>query len=268
MKLFSKKYRYLVPVMLLLTATACEKDLDFKYKTIPAITVIEASLDGSIARVAVMETTPMDEPLTKTLFTDAVVNVTDLSTGSVIQLQPDAQGLFKAPLQSAIDHEYQLTVNRQGNTYTSECRMYEPVEIIGMEFSWISMPYDEVAALQVSFYDTDRVADGDCYWVRLLRNGEAYGWYTLKDNLSRDGRMDLVVRTSRKDTDAEDDDEVLYPGDLMTARVCRISKEMYDYLDALESDSNGTSLFTGDYCLGYFLAAGVSEMTIEFTADF
>ena len=37
---------------------------------------------------------------------------------------------------------------------------------------------------------------------------------------------------------------------------------MYDYLIALQSDSNGPKMFEGDYCLGYFMAAPISKSEI------
>lgn len=255
----------LLPAMLM---ESCEKDLDFKYKTISPLTVIEAAVDGDVARVAVMETAPMDEPLNKTLYTDAEVAVTDLDTGAIFNLHPDETGMFLSKIVAETGHRYELQVSRNGKNYKSVAQMYAPVEMIGLEFSWVSMPYDDVAALQVSFYDSDPVNNGDCYWIRISRNGEAYMWETVRDNQSRDGRIDVVARTSRRDTDAEDEATVLRPGDRVTAAVCRISPEMYDYLNALASDSNGNPMFAGDLCLGYFLASATSESTIIYTADF
>ena len=73
--------------------------------------------------------------------------------------------------------------------------------------------------------------------------------------------------TSRKDTDEEGDDEVLFDGDVMTFTVTQISKEMHDYLEALQNDSNGPAMFSGPRVLGYFLASSPVSRSITFHPD-
>lgn len=107
------------------------------------------------------------------------------------------------------------------------------------------MPYDNVAVLQGKFSD-DAATDGDCYWVRLYRNGEIYTWAEMDDRTAEDGICTFMLMTSRQDTDEEDDDMVLVDGDVVTCTVCRISRAMHDYLEALKNGSNGSRLFTGD----------------------
>ncbi len=139
--------------------------------------------------------------------------------------------------------------------------------MLGMEFQWIKMPYDYVAVLQISFTDNPAVK-GECYWVRIYRNGELYMWTAVNDLLAVDGRIDEVVMTSRKDLDEEEEDTALRDGDVLSVKVCPISRGMHDYLEAISNGtSNGPQMYSGDFCLGYFLAAPVSEASTVFRPD-
>ena len=81
-----------------------------------------------------------------------------------------------------------------------------------------------------------------------------------------DGILTQATFTTRQNPDDEDDKDNLRDGDVLTVTVWPISLEMYDYIVAISSDSNGPSMFTGDFCLGYFLAAEGAESNIIFRA--
>lgn len=253
-------------VVLALSLVSCEKELDFEYRDIDPILVIEASLTQSGARASLTETTSMDEPMNRERLTDATVILTDLTAGISAELLPGERGEYENTVSGEPGHLYRLDVTRGDISYTSQCLMSEPVEMLGVEFGWIKMPYDHVAVLKVSFTDPQTTA-GDCYWVRVYRNGEAYMWTEVTDNLASGGVIEEVMMTSRMDTSEEEDDTVLRDGDVVTATVTPISREMYDYLTALSADSNGPSMFSGGFCLGYFLAAPVATGSVTFCPD-
>ena len=244
--------------------SSCEKELDFKYHEIDPLLVIEGSLTQKGAEVSLTYTTPMNEPMNRERLTDAEITISDLTAGEEIELSPDSSGLYIADLNGIAGNTYRLTILRNGKIYTSECLMREGVEITGMEFSWVKMPYDDVAALQVSFTDnTD--STNDCYWMRVYRNGEAYKWAELTDLHSSNGIIDKVMMTSRKNLDEEDESDKLEPGDVVKVTVVPVSREMHDYLEALSiGNSNGPRMFQGAFCLGYFLAAPLTEKEIIF----
>lgn len=66
--------------------------------------------------------------------------------------------------------------------------MYNPSHVMGIFSTFNEMPYDDVAVLQVTFDDTPGEY-GECYWVRLYRNGEPYKWSIVTDILAVDGRF-------------------------------------------------------------------------------
>lgn len=246
-----------------LALTSCEKELDFKYHDIAPVQVIEGALTQEGAKVSLTLTTPMDEPMDRRRLTDATVTITDLTEGSTLELAPDDAGDFRSADPGIPGHEYLLTVTRAGETRTSRTRMYPAVEITDLKFNWIKMPYDDVAALQISFADDPAVKE-ECYWVRVYRNGEIYMWNEVQDFMAVDGIIDGVLMTSRKDTDEEDDDKVLVDGDVVTVTVTRIDRRLHDYIEAVANDSNGEQLFDGPLCTGYFTAGDVSSRSVTF----
>ena len=247
---------------LALMICSCEKELDFEYHYEPPKTVIEGTLDQNGARVALTLTTPMDEPLDRTRLTDATVTVEDLSTGCVRALLPDADGYFTDAMPGEPGHSYRLKVARGRVTYTSDCLMKAPTEILEMKFRWVKMPYDHVAALRISLADIP--GEESYYWVRLLRNGKGYQWMFINDKGMEDGTVMGATFTTRMDVDEEDEKNRLVDGDVVTAIVTPVSLEMIDYLVALGNDSNGPAMFSDGFCLGYFLAAPVCEESVVF----
>lgn len=253
-------------VLAVLCLVSCKKELDFKYHDIDPITVIEAELTPEGIKVGITLTTPMDEPMDRTRLTDASVSLFDLTDRLSFDLMPDENGFFTGPVSGIVGHDYLLSVNRGEYRYEAETTMYAPTEIVSLEFNWIKMPYDYVAVLQGRFLD-NQDSQGDCYWVKLYRNGKIYQWGEIDDRSAVDGVSTYFTMTTRMDTDEEEDDTVLFDGDVMTCSVCRISRDMHDYLEALQNDSNGPSMFTGGKCLGYFIATSPVERSVVFHPD-
>ncbi len=260
-----KRRKYIIPTVCLLGLSSCTKDLDIEYHDIEPLTVIEAELNPDGIRVRIGLTTPMDEPMDRTLLTDASVVLSDITTGEEFVLATDSDGSFYNDIPGISGHDYRLRIERNGKIYEAETTMFPPTEFVSLDFNWIKMPYDYVAVLQTRFLDC---SDGDDYfWIKIYRNGKIYKWSELSDSGSVNGQLTFVTMTSRKDTDEEDDDEVLYDGDVVTVSVSGISREMNGYLEAIGNDSNGPAMFTGDKCLGYFLATSPVSKTIVFHPD-
>lgn len=253
-------------MFMMLMFSSCEKELDFDYHDIEPLTVIEAELTPDGAKVGITYTTPMDEPMNRTRLTDATVTLTDLTDGTVYNLRTDADGFFVDPTPGIVGHDYRLVVEREGRRYEADATMYPPTEIESLEFFWIKMPYDYVAVLQGGFYD-NKTLNGESYWVKIYRNGEIYQWGEMDDSIAVDGVCTLLSMTTRKNTDEEEDDTVLYDGDVITCTVSPISRSMHDYLEALENESNGPAMFRGDKCLGYFMATSPVSDTVVFHPD-
>lgn len=261
-----KRLLYLIIIIITIPIlSSCEKELDFEYHDIDPALVIEASLTDSGIKVSLTNTTPMDEPMNTTRITDAVVTLSDLTAGQTTTLVTDSIGYYVNDNAGLPNHEYRIDVINGDRHYFTTGRMLQASRIKDTRFQWIKMPYDYVAALQVSF--TDIESDNVRYWVRVYRNGKAYSWSIYSQDHAKDGIINAVIMTSRKDIEAEDDNSVLLDGDMVKVTVTPISLLMSDYLNALEADSNGPRMFVGDFCLGYFSAAPVAKAEIIYHPD-
>lgn len=247
--------------------SSCEKELEFDYREIVPVPVIEATLDESGATVSLTMTTPMDEPMDSTMITDATVVLTDLTESVTKSLTPDSSGLFRMSSPGIPGHEYQLTVETAGKRFESTTVMTSPSEIKGMAMEWIQMPYDKVALLKVDFGDDPSIL-GQAYWLRIYRNGKPYNWNIYNDHMASNGVISAIIMTTRKDPPDEDRDDLLVDGDTITATVASLTPAMNEYLLALTaSGTNGPNMFSGDFCLGYFMAAPISSAAMIFRPD-
>ncbi len=243
----------------------CEKEIDFKYRDIEPILVIEGAVTQDGTSVSLTETTPMDEPMDRRQVAGAEVWLDDLTAGTSTILLPsgdEPDGPYRSLAGGVEGHRYRLSVTRQGatETNTAECVMPPAAAVPELDFAWIEMPYDRVAVLRVRF-----AADQEqCYWVRVYRDGEAYMWRAVSGNAVSGGEISEVFMTTRQDISEEEDDTVLVDGDELTVTIAPISRAMHDYLEAIGADSTGPRLFDGPMALGYFLAAPLSSSTITF----
>lgn len=256
---------YMIIAALLLTG--CKKELDLDYHDIDPILVVEGNLTDSHATVSLTLTTPMDEPMMTGRLTDASVSITDLNDGSVTVLAPGDGGLYEAGIGGTAGHDYRLTVERAGKTYVGQCVMQTVVELRDIRFQWIKMPYDEVAVMAVVIADNP-ATPGDAYWVRIFRNDEVYKWVVTDDRFAVDGQIEVSMMTTRKNPSDPDDEDNLSDGDILTVSVTRIPAHVQTYLTELSAHTiAGPTTFSGDFCLGYFLAAPSVNSSVTFRPD-
>ena len=244
---------------------SCEKELDFKYHEIEPQFVIEGTLSQEGVKVTLSLTTPMNEKIEPDYITDGEVTLIDEATQSQIKLETDLLGIYTSEYTAKTGSIYRLEVRQKGKEYISRCEMRPATEISGLKFQWIKMPYDYVAVLQIAFKDLEN--QDDCYWIKIYRNDEPYKWIMSDDRGAVNGTITEVIMTSRMDLKEEDEKDILRDGDEVKVVINAISREMYDYLIAIENDSNGPRMFDGDFCLGYFIASDSVSDTIIFHPD-
>lgn len=259
------KTRVIMPAIGVMLLTAgCKKELELDYRDIDPVLVVEANLGEGGATAVLTQTTPMDEPMNRTRLTDAVMTLSG-ADGVNEQLVAGADGVYSAAIVPTPGVSYRLEVERPGGfRAVSECVMQHRATIAEAGFSWISMPYDEVAVLSV--YVNDPPERGDAYWLRVFRNGEVYAWVVADDRFALDGRLEMSMMTARRNPTDPDDEANLDDGDVLTISVAAIPPHVYDYLTRLSAHAvAGPTTFTGDFCLGYFLASTPSETSVTFS---
>lgn len=245
---------------------SCKKELDFTYHDIDEIPVAEAYLTQEGATLSLTMTTPMDEPMDRRRLTDATVTLYDLDSEDWTVLETDGAKRYVSPIPGIPGNRYRMMIERDGQFYVADGKMYGASRIMAAEFAWIKMPYDYVAVLQVEFED-DPGEGSSFYWVRLLRNGEPYMWQVTTDAMAQNGIVKIAFMTSRKDLDEEDEETALRRGDEVTVIVQQVSRDMFDYIMALGNDSNGARMWQGDHCLGFFLPSCRTERSVVFDLE-
>lgn len=258
-----RSIRYFLVVFTFFFLCSCEKELDFKYHEIEPLTVIEGVLTPDGITVRLTQTTPMGEPMNREPLTDAEVTLTDLSDDITYDLYVGNDGEYIENTGGIVGHMYRLTVSRGENIWTSESLMYPAVEIESMGISWIKMPYDYVSVLQVIYKD-DIKLKGECFWLKIYRNGEIYSWAEQDDRNSANGLINFVSMLSRQDIDEEDESDILVEGDIVSIEISGISSEMKGYLEAIGNDSSGPAMFSGAKALGYFIATSPVTQSIVY----
>ena len=242
-------------------AISCEKELDFKYHDVESQLVIEGTLSTKGSVVALSYTVPMNEPLSQEYIEDAEVTLTDMINNVTYNLIPE-NGIFCDALSGIPDHIYELSVNHKGRIFKSKCLMRSGVEILDLRFQWIKMPYDHVAVLEINSTISKNI--DTCYWTRIYKNGEPYKWLMSHGSGAINGILSQTTFTTRQNPDDSNDSDTLKDGDRLNVMIWPISLDMYDYLVGISSDSNGQQMFSGDFCLGYFLAGESAEAEIIF----
>ncbi|MCH5226369.1 MAG: DUF4249 family protein [Muribaculaceae bacterium] len=256
--------KYIGISILFILLTSCEKELDFKYHDVESQFVIEGILTDQGSEVSLAYTIPMNEPLNQVPIKDAVVSLTDLTESKTYNLSFE-EGKYRNPVGGVPSHNYELEVIHEGKSYKSANVMRKGVEILELKLQWIKMPYDHVAILEI--VSTTSEINGTCYWTRIYKNGEPYKWLISHGSGAVDGILSQTTFTTRMNPTDPDDKDNLKEGDVLSVTVWPISLEMYDYLVGITSDSNGPQMFTGDFCLGYFMAAEGSLSSIRFDPD-
>ena len=259
-----KSYIYILsPLFFLLIS--CEKELDFKYHDVEPQLVIEGVLSQGGARVCITKTTPMNDKIENDYLIDAEVYLLNNNSSDVVILLPNTEGIYTSNFVPSIGEEYELKVKRDGTEYSSSCNMRPPTRILGLLFQWIKMPYDYVAVLQITFMEFE--SKDDCYWIKIYRNDEPYKWIMSDDRSAVNGIITEVIMTTRKKLEEEDEKDILEDGDEVKVVINTISRKMYDYLLAIENNSNGPAMYEGDFCLGYFMASDSVSASIIFHPD-
>lgn len=258
----------IVTVVLTMGLCGCEKELDFKYHEIEPIPVIEGNLSQDGAEVKITYTTPVDLPLDTEGVTDAMVVIDDLTDKREQILTVGEDGVFRSIAGGIPGHDYRLRVKMGDKNYVCDSPMYQPVMLLDFGFNWVHVPIGDMAVARVVFLD-DPTDDVECYVVKLYRNDEVYAINTISTIQAVNNVLVQLIPTTQRGNDGtvnEDGSEILR-GDKVTVTVQPITRRYYDYLVSIGQGSNGNNLFTGDYCLGYFLAAPITTATLTFNPD-
>lgn len=256
-------YRIIYTILLAAVLTSCEKTLELDFKESAPQLVIEASLTQNGSRVCLTQSTPMDKDfINKKRYTDAMVQLTDLTVGTSVTLSPDSARAFADATPGIVGHKYLLSVERQGKHYTKKIEMAPPAQAVALNFGWMNMPGTRVALMQISVFPY--TAQRYSYWIRIYRNGTHLTWATACGELVENGRIatTMIVGTDpNQDAGTVDTTNAMHDGDEITAVVYTIPLQMEDYLNAVKTSTGAHRQFDGDFCLGFMTASATIRTT-------
>ena len=173
--------RFLPLLIFIVLLASCKKELDFEYHEIEPLLVIEGQLTQAGCEARLTYTTPMNEYMDTTRLIDAKIILRDLTDDQAVDLTCNEYSVFVSEKPGKPGHAYELEVTYKDMFYASKCVMRPASEILNLEFSWLKMPYDYVAILEIKFKELE--GNDPYYWIKIYRNGKAYQWI-LCDNRS------------------------------------------------------------------------------------
>lgn len=236
----------------------CEKEIHIDYHEAEMKYVVEASVNNTGTTVRVSRTQPMNDNSTESDISNATVLVTaNDGTNEIIPYKE--KGYYKSNLKGKPGITYQVDVTLDGHHFSSSSTMQQ-MPVVN-KFSIVRM---KMLSQNYIFGDIrlqDIPNETNWYFVHIYRNGIAYRWAILKDDINPNKELQQLFGFFNEDN--SDEEDKLHEGDQLRIVVRAIDQRAYDYLSSVElMDNTGTNPidnFSGG-CLGYFSA--YSEITI------
>jgi hypothetical protein len=268
----------LLPIFTLLSA--CEEDIDLKLKTDYSRLVVDALIttDTTTHQVKLTRSGGYFDNKPMLGISGAVVTLSDGEETITLTESLTNPGIYNTPddYYGKQNKLYRLTIdevdiNGDGNmeTYSAESFL-NPVIITDS----ISIDYHRVWNLwQIKLHAQDPPDEENFYWFRLFINDEPYSRRFSKSEATSDvffdGNYADGVWIFALDTE---EDENLFPGDVVMMESYMIDKTFYNYILAVKQETMPkTPLFSGppanvpgnisNGALGYFAACAVHRNT-------
>ncbi len=278
---------YLNIILLLTIGTACEKEIDFTYRDISPIPVIEAFLTNDSSRVHISTTRNMDEPRnTDTAIKHAEVKLLE-ENGTTHSYHWDEETKAYIPsgtFPKQTEQTYTLNVSFDRKTYTSKAKMLAPInpQAVMTKFMW-----KEFAEGVNMLFASIMVMDTQPDVVNHYRYSVYLNEKLCQQNILRDAANDakflsilipfiphksLGFNSVISDAMSESESESMgllqiNEDDILSVHIEEIDMRTYDYLYSLSISSsesaNPISNFT-EGALGYFSAYSTITTQTEF----
>ncbi len=244
--------------VLAVSFSSCEDIIDVDLHSVAPELVIEGAVRmGEPAEVLITKTRDFDATNDYPPVTDAVVVISDETTGARETLLPDRYGKYvAASIRGTERHTYHLSVTYEGVEYTAATYMPPRVEIDSLTL-W-KLPVKDIPDPQIHFVDP--AGEENQYYRYILRvNGkQPLLQDRLEDKVLSTENMDgLVIRLAlfiNYENSGRDDDPV-EQGDVVTVEMQCLDKDVYRFFETLygvgDAMANPVSNIKGG-ALGYF----------------
>ena len=234
---------------------ACEDVIEIDLNSVEPRIVIEAKLFDQLypATVLITKTGDFFDTISYNTISGAEVLITD-DSGNVVNIpESDTAGVYQTDFFGEIGKIYTLTVNSEGETYTSTAEMKPPIKIDSIKavYHGDEIPYFE-EGYELSCFLKDSVNISEYCMLNLYKNLEkSYNIYLYDDTYTDGSNFEYTFFA-----------ENFQIGDTLVLEVNTCDRGVYDYLytyaeiasDFFQDSGtpyNPTSNISND-ALGYF----------------
>ncbi len=250
-------------LLTVLFAASCKDEIEIDLRTADPILVIEGVIrEGTAAEVLITQSKAFSDNTEYLPITDAVVTITD-DAGHNEQLAPNASGKYIATTIEGVQRrQYNLTVQYDGQTYTSTTKMPPAVALDSLTL--FKFPMVDYWDPMIHFRDP-KGEENQYYRFVIAINSE---YPRFRDRILSTEQMDGNVIHNplfvRYEDDSNDEDPIKNGDQIMVETRC-LDKGTYKFFETMDrvedSQANPTSNITGG-ALGYFGAYSYTQMEI------
>lgn len=239
--------------------TSCEKVINVDLKDAESRIIIEGMINnsGDPARVMISKSVPFGNLNNYPPVTGAVVKITD-NSGNNFTLTESAPGIYSNTTFIGVpDRTYTLNVVVSGQTYTSVCKMPQPVNLDSL-FQDTIIFTEPITFVSAMF--TDPAGFGNYYQFIETINGKRIKTIFVLDDSFQDGG---IINNQFIDEDAK-----IKSNDSIQIEMRCIDKNVYRYLRGLQDLQLGGTVPANpesnisNNALGYFSAYTTHQKTI------
>lgn len=261
-KLIKKYILTVSTVLLVFTATSCEKEIDVDLNSVPPRIQIEGIVkQDELATVRVSHTIDFNDNSGYPLLKGAVVTISD-DEDNTETLEQDETGWYTAKnLKGIIGRTYTLSVKYEGKEYTSTSFMPPLVTLDSV--TMYRAPIMDFAVPMVHFKDPKGEIN-QYYRALLFINGKQHPEMN-EFVLSAEFMDGDVFHQFLPSFTYDDDEDPIKKGDELTIELQCIDKGAYKFFDTLSKIEDAlvnpvSNISNG--ALGYFCACTADRLTI------
>lgn len=216
---------YIVCLMVVVSATACQKVIDLKLGTDTGRLVIEGNLTNlsGTQTVKLSQNVSFYNSNTYPTVSGAKVTVKD-GAGHVYSFRESEAGTYTyTPLRGERSRAYTLTVTVSGQTYTATSTM--PAQVMLDSLGYEDSEFNNDGRKNIVVYYADPIGVNNYYrFVEYVNHVEVKETFAYNDNFSDGQRIGLVLRQ---------DDIPIHSGALVTVEMQCVDKNVFTYWYAL-----------------------------------
>ena len=246
-------------LMLTIGLLSCEDTITPTLPEAPSLLAVEAWINNKPEPqvIRLTQTQPYFDGTPPPAVSDAVVTVSGSDqVYTFVEDEREPGTYYWTPSNTTetlgtVGSTYQLTIESNGETYTSTTTMdrVAPIDSITFEYQAASQFFPETYVAE--FWAVDPAGEGDAYWIRTYKNGElldgpddiSLGYdagFTQGGNFD-DAIFIQPVRTSINPFDQDEDGDFLaayLPGDSVYVELHSISDAAFNYWNEVQIQVN------------------------------